>query len=96
MAVLGASLRQRSGFLWTESRAILAAGVVGGVLTGSVVAYELVKVLTGIFDPPPQHPSIPWGLLTVLLSAVLVTGIGATAASARWVGRVDATRLRDL
>ena len=96
MAVLGATLRQRSGFLWTESRAILAAGVLGGIVTGAVVAYELVKVLTGIFDPPPQHPSIPWALFTVLLSAVLLSGTLATAASARWVGRVDATRLRDL
>ncbi|MDX6206014.1 MAG: putative transport system permease protein [Frankiales bacterium] len=96
LAVLGASARQRAGFLWTESRAIVAAGLVGGLVTGTVVAFELVKVLTGIFDPPPQHPSVPWPLLGGLLGAVLVTATVATAASARWAGRVDASSLRDL
>jgi putative ABC transport system permease protein len=96
LAVLGASAQQRAGFLWTESRAIVAAGLVGGLLTGTVVAYELVKVLTGIFDPPPQHPSLPWPLLGGLLGAVLLSATVATAASARWAGRVDASSLRDL
>lgn len=96
LAVLGASSRQRAAFLWTESCAIVAAGLVGGLVTGAVIAYELVKVLTGIFDPPPQHAAIPWPLLIGLLGSVLATAAAATAASSRWAGRVDASRLRDL
>jgi len=96
LAVLGASSRQRTGFLWTEARAITVAGIFGGLLTGAVIAAELVKVLTGIFDPPPQHPTIPWVFLGVLVAAVLGTAALATSVSGRWAGRVDASRLRDL
>jgi putative ABC transport system permease protein len=96
LAVLGASARQRAGFLWTEARALTIAGVIGGVATGALVAAELIKVLNGIFDPPPQHPAVPWTFVGAVLVAVVATAAVATAASARWVGRVDASRLRDL
>ena len=96
LAVLGATARQRAGFLWTEARSIVIAGVVGGLLTGTLVAAELVKVLNGIFDPPPQRPAIPWTFVGALLAAVLATATVATSVSARWAGRVDASRLRDL
>ena len=96
LAVLGASAKQRAGFLWTEARAVVVAGVVGGLVTGGLVAAELVKVLTGIFDPPPQQPAVPWTFVTAVLATVVATAALATAGSARWAGRVDATRLRDL
>jgi putative ABC transport system permease protein len=96
LAVLGASTRQRAGFLWTEARALVLAGVVSGVATGLLVAAELVKVLNGIFDPPPQHPAVPWTFVAALLGAVVATAGVATAGAARWAGRVDASRLRDL
>lgn len=96
LAVLGASARQRAGFLWTEARAIAVAGIVGGVAAGALVAAELVKVLNGIFDPPPQHPAIPWTFVLTVLGVVVGTAAIATRASAAWAGRVDASRLRDL
>lgn len=96
LAVLGASARQRGAFIWTESRWIVASGVIGGLVAGTVVAYQLVKVLNGIFDPPPQVPAIPTTFLLVLLVTVVGGAAVATAISARWAGRVDASRLRDL
>ncbi len=96
LAVLGASTRQRSGFLATEARAIVVAGVAGGAITGTVIAYELIKVLTGIFDPAPQHPAVPWTFVGGLFAAVLGSAAVATFAGGRWAGRVDASRLRDL
>ncbi len=96
LAILGATSRQRGGFLWTEARSLVTAGLVGGVLTGAVIAAELVKVLTGIFDPAPQHPAIPWSFIGTVLVVVVGTGALATATAARWAGRVDPTRLRDL
>lgn len=96
LAVLGASVRQRGRFVWSEARAVVLAGLVGGVVIGGVIAAELVKVLTGIFDPPPQHPAIPWTFGAALLLGVLAVGTAATAGSARWAGRTDASRLRDL
>ncbi len=96
LAVLGATVRQRTRFLSTEARAVVVAGVLGGVLTGGVVAVELVKVLNGIFDPPPQHPAVPWPFVTALLAGVVGVGTVAAAASERWAARTDASRLRDL
>jgi putative ABC transport system permease protein len=96
LAVLGATARQRAGFLWTEARALILAGVVGGLATAALIAAELIKVLNGIFDPPPQHPAVPWTFVVVVVLAVAATGAVATAAAARWAGRVDASRLRDL
>ncbi|MDX6213108.1 MAG: putative transport system permease protein, partial [Frankiales bacterium] len=96
LAVLGASPGQRAGFLWTEARAVIVAGSIGGLTTGAVVAYALVKVLNGIFDPPPQHLAVPGALLAGLFATVGVTGAIAALTSARWAGRVDASRLRDL
>ena len=96
LAVIGASVRQRAGYLWTEARWITLAGTLGGVVTGTLIALELVKVLNGIFDPPPPRPFAPWVFLSVVLATVAATSAIATTASARWAGRVDASRLRDL
>lgn len=96
LAVLGASARQRAGFLWTEARWIVLSGVLGGLVAGTVVAFQLVKVLNGIFDPPPEVPAVPVSFLTVLLVTVVGGAAIATTASARWAGRVDASQLRDL
>jgi putative ABC transport system permease protein len=60
------------------------------------VAYLLVKVLNGIFDPPPASPSIPWSYLTALVvligavTASIVAGVGRLAA------RAGPSELRDL
>ena len=44
-------------------RYVLAAGVLGGVATGEPVASELVKILTGGFDPTGSagRPADPAG-----------------------------------
>lgn len=89
-------MRQRASFLWTEARWIVTAGVVGGTATGLLVAYLLVKVLNGIFDPPPEQPAIPVVFVTVSLAAVVGSAMLAALASARWSGRVTAAELRDL
>ncbi len=96
LAVLGANAKQRAGFLWTEARAIVISGLAGGLLTGALISSQLVKVLNGIFDPAPQHPAIPWSFVVTVLTTVVFAAAIATAASSRWAGRVDATRLRDL
>jgi putative ABC transport system permease protein len=96
LAILGASRRQRAGFLWTEARALTVAGVLGGLVTGALIAAQLIKVLNGIFDPPPQQPAVPWAFVATVVAAVLAAAGAAATASARWAGRVDASRLRDL
>ena len=96
LAVLGATARQRAGFVRTEAAVLGVAGVVGGLVAGGVVAAELVKVLNGIFDPAPERPVVPGGFLTLLVAAVLIGTASTGVVCARLVGRVDPSKLRDL
>jgi putative ABC transport system permease protein len=96
LAALGANARQRGRFLAAEARAVLVGGLIGGAALAAAVAAMLVKVMTGIFDPPPDHPTVPWGYLTVLLCLVTVTAVGVVAVVGRWAGRAGPRELRDL
>ena len=77
LAAMGAKARQLGAFLWTEALIILVAGAVLGFIAGFAIAQMLVKVLTGVFDPPPQALSIPWLYLIV----VVLAGCASTAAA---------------
>src|SRR4051812_22516683 len=72
------------------------AGIVGGLTTGTLIAAELIKVLNGVFDPPPQRPALWWTFAGTVLLVVPAPAALATAGSARWTARLDASRLRDL
>src|SRR5947209_7979919 len=96
LASLGATARQRGRFLASEARAVLVGGLLGGAAIAAAVAAMLVKVMTGIFDPPPDHPAVPWGYLTVLLCLVAVTAVVVVAVVGRWAGRAGPRELRDL
>ena len=73
LAALGASGRQRGRFLTAEAQGLLVGGLLGGAAVAAVVAYLVVKVLTGIFDPPPPSAAVPSGYLIVLTGAVLLS-----------------------
>jgi putative ABC transport system permease protein len=96
LGVLGATSRQRSSFLRSEARALVGAGLMGGVAIGVVVAFELVKILTGIFDPAPEHIAVPWGYLTTLVLAVAGASTAAVWGCGQWARRLEPARLRDL
>ncbi|CAN5573053.1 hypothetical protein BH10ACT10_BH10ACT10_00080 [soil metagenome] len=96
LAALGASSRQRGRFLAGEARAIVGAGILGGAVIGTTIAYLLVKVLTGIFDPAPSHPTIPWGYLTFPLALVAGVTVMVVVGVGRLVARAGPAELRDL
>jgi putative ABC transport system permease protein len=56
-------------------------GVAAGALIGWILSQMLVKVLTGVFDPPPSVIAVPWlylGIVTLVTLAALATvGSGA-------------------
>ena len=56
LSALGASASEVGGFLWSEALLILVPGAIAGALIGVVAAKMLVKLLSGIFDPPPRRP----------------------------------------
>jgi putative ABC transport system permease protein len=56
----------------------------------------LVKVLTGVFDPPPAALSVPWGYLTVLAGVALAAAGAAAAGTVRATRRPAMALIRDL
>ena len=96
LAALGATARQRGRFLATEARVLVVSGLLGGAFIGATIAYLLVKVLTGIFDPPPASATIPWTYLTVVLVLVGAVTVAVVAGVGRLVARAGPSELRDL
>jgi putative ABC transport system permease protein len=96
LAALGATARQRGRFLSAEARAVVVSGVLGGAAIGATIAYLLVKVLTGIFDPAPAVATIPWQYLGLLVGLVAVVTAAVVSGVGRLVSRAGPRELRDL
>jgi putative ABC transport system permease protein len=96
LAALGATARQRGRFLSAEAWGLLVGGLLGGVAVAATISFMLVKVLTGIFDPPPSSAALPLGYLAALASAVVVALVAVVAAVGRLASRAGPAELRDL
>lgn len=94
--VLGATPRQLGSFVWAEVALVGVAAAVLGTACGWALSRMLVAVLSGVFDPPPDAPAVPW----VYLSVVAILGVAALATSGaatiRAARRPPLTVLRDL
>jgi putative ABC transport system permease protein len=86
LEALGASARQLGAFVSGEIGIMFAAGAVIGGALGFGIAGVLVKILSGVFDPPPEHLIVPWAYLAVLAAAALAAATASSAAM-RTVGR---------
>lgn len=78
---LGANGRQLGGMVWAEAGFVTGVGLVCGAVGGWVLSEVLVRVLTGVFDPPPDVLSVPWTYL-VLVGVVGVSAVGVAGATA--------------
>jgi putative ABC transport system permease protein len=77
LSALGADRPHLAAFMWSEAVTILLGGGFVGVCLGWLVAFALVKVLAGVFDPPPEALVAPWTYLLLLgISAVAITWAG--------------------
>ncbi len=88
LKALGASPRQVAVFVWSEAAIVLIFGLGPGLVVGFGVALMLVRQLTGVFDPPPESLTVPWGYLVILI----VTAAASVAVAAIAV-ILDARRL---
>jgi putative ABC transport system permease protein len=95
-AALGARRRQLGGFVWSESGLVTGAGLLLGGALSAALSVMLVKVLTGVFDPPPDVLAVPWGYLLAVV-ALVVGGVGvAGTLTLRALRRPAMEELRDL
>jgi len=94
--VLGAHPRQLGGFVWCEVLVIGVTGTILGAIGGWLLSEMLVKVLTGVFDPPPAHLSVPWAYIAVVAGLAILGLVIAALAAIRSACRPPLTVLREL
>jgi putative ABC transport system permease protein len=95
-AALGAKPGQLGGFVWTEAAFVTVAGLVAGAAGGWLLSQMLVKVLTGVFDPPPSALAVPWAYLAVVGGVAVVAIALAAHRTVRSTQAPDATMVRGL
>ena len=77
LSALGAKRQHLAAFMWSEAVTILVGGGLVGICLGWLVAFALVKVLAGVFDPPPEFLTVPWTYLLLLGgTTVILTAAG--------------------
>lgn len=96
LSALGATGRQLLAFLAAEAAVVVIAGAVFGIALGFAIAQVLVKVLTGVFDPPPEALVVPWPYLGGLILAAAVSTALAVAITARATRSSVVGALREL
>jgi putative ABC transport system permease protein len=82
VSVLGATGRQLRGLVLGEAAVVAVGGVLAGALAGWCLSIALIKVLTGVFDPPPESLAVPWLYLAAVVAATIVAIAGAAVAVA--------------
>jgi len=96
LTAVGAKPRQMAAFLWGEGILIATGGLAFGLVSGVLLAWMLVKLLTGVFDPPPDTLTIPVAYL-VLIIALLLASICLAIVSMRFSEEEEITEyLRDV
>lgn len=96
LSALGAKPRQLGAFFWSEGLFIFTAGALVGTGTGVALAWMLIKLLTGVFDPPPDFLSVPWAYLASVIAIAFISVVAALK-GAQAETRVPAVqRMREL
>jgi putative ABC transport system permease protein len=82
--------------VWTETTFVTAGGVLLGGIAAAGITWMLVKLLTGVFDPPPARAAVPWQYLAELGAIALLAVVAAGISTLRSLDRPPLETLRDL
>jgi putative ABC transport system permease protein len=74
---LGAAPRHLGAFLWSEALIVYFAGAAAGLVIGWILAWVLIKLMTHVFDPPPDALYVSWAYIGLLC----LTGLAAVVAA---------------
>ena len=80
----------------SEAAVVTVGGLMGGALVAWGLSVMLVKVLTGVFDPPPSAIAVPIGYLGVAVLTVVAALTVAAIAGAHTSTRPAVEELREL
>ena len=95
-SALGARTGQLATFVWSEAAFVAVGGIVLGALAGWGISFVIVKILTGVFDPPPQHLFVPLAYLTALGAVAVAAIVAACLGALRATRRPAVEIVRDL
>lgn len=95
-SVLGANSRQLRGLVFSEAAVVTTGGLIAGSVIGWLLSQMLVKVLTGVFDPPPDLLAVPWVYLGITFATAVGAIVVAAALAARQSRRPAIEELREL
>ncbi len=93
---LRATPRQLISFSLGESAFVAAAGLVSGFVAGWGLTHMLVKVLTGVFDPPPTQLAYPWFYLGLVAASSAASIVAAALLATQGARKHAQTHLREL
>jgi putative ABC transport system permease protein len=93
---LGGTGRQLRGFVFGEAAVLTVGGLVAGAAIGTLLSQMLVKVLTGVFDPPPSVLAVPWSYLTAVGVITVAALVLVSAVAVRMARRPAISVLREL
>lgn len=96
LTAIGARPRQLSAFLGAEGLLVVSGGIFFGTGTGFVAAWMLVKLLTGVFDPPPEALAVPIGYIALFLVLVAGSVLAAVAVARRGTPSDALVALKDI
>ena len=75
---------------------VTVGGLAAGAAAGWLLSTMLVKVLTGVFDPPPSSLAVPWAYLTAMAAVALAAVAAAAGGAVRSAHRATVVSLREL
>lgn len=78
---------------------MLVTGITGAILGGAagwILSQMLVKVLGGVFDPPPEHLSVPWAYFGLIAGLGILGLVVAALTAIRAARRPPLAVLREL
>jgi putative ABC transport system permease protein len=93
---LGARPRQLGAFVWSEAGYVLFVGLTLGAIGGGLLSQALVKILTGVFDPPPSVLAVPWAYLSLALAVGIAAVVVAATLAVRKADEPQLSVLRDV
>jgi putative ABC transport system permease protein len=93
---LGANRRQLGAFIWTEAGYVSVGGILAGAVVGWALTRMLITVLTGVFDPSPERPVVPWGFLAIGLACAVLAVVVASIVAVRATHRSPLVAVRAL
>ena len=93
---LGATRRQLRGMISSDAVVLAVLGLTAGAVSGAVLSVMLIKVLTGVFDPPPSAIAVPWGYLGIVVAVTVLALAAVTATATSTATRPAIGALREL